>query len=463
MVKVNKENTMTGKFNKKRKKSAVSVDYATAEPEMKEIMDGLIADILEDPENDDLILDYGSEPMQSLEGKSEDIIEVQKKWTAATSSLQSKFDRFEAMKDSFDMDSMKDRISDGAKDLGKKSAKGFGKALALIGSAANIFSRKEKKEEHDLVLEELNDRLPELFAEMNEIIDDLDNSLETIEQVKKLTDEMAVAWIQTIDDLALYVGAGKELQRVFKEEIIPYAQEQDDDIYLDVINSNSETLNMQVVHLEQTMMMGMMSVNQLRTLQKSIKDQYQKTRFYQKNGTSQWKAAIAQTGLASTVLKAAKQLERAGEFGTDVVSLGVDATEQTQDIMNKQLNTGVMDTEKLLENGQRVIKQLEKGASETRERNKLLEAQSSAINETMQNMSQAAQEYKNAHRQLEDGSKKKKKKGPSAALKDAQNETTSSNDNKGVSKIDQIRAEKAAQEKETPKKKSAGTPKKPGK
>ncbi len=418
--------------NRRRRKNNAIKTYAESSEAEKQIMDQLIEAIDNEPDNVSLIQSYGSEPMQQVGQIADELIAIQKTWSSAASSLDTPFERVKKkMNEKVDLSTLSGGV-DLLKDTGEKGASMLIKAGTKIG---DFFTGKAKKrEEYEQLIAELDDTLPTLLADMNDLTDDLKDSLEDLDNVQEQSFQMGKAWTKAVRELEIYIKAGEEQYRRYKEEIVPDAQEEAEggdfeaQNYLNDVVTSQDALNEQLTQLTTQMAMSRQCAEQLHKIRKDITTQRQQINNFLTNALDMWKGMIATASAASTSLKVSANIRVAGDFSSEIMDQSMNATEASNKLMIENQKRGVIDSAKVIENLQRTDKLLTDAATAQQNRAKLLE-------DDRKNIQAAAENLNETTRRLAEG---KMLEGPSSGSSSSAPSSQSSkvaNDDKAESKV----------------------------
>lgn len=386
---------------KRRKKSTGVPKYAEADDNIKGLMDELIADIADDPTNIDLVIEYGIEPMEELGKVADELIRVQQQWHSASSALSTPLSRITQQMKDVDFGSMKEKLAALAESTANKG-KGMFDWLTSIG-------KKKKKGQEEEIQNEIEDKLPMLVMEMNQLVTDLEQANDDMDRVAETVNDLGKARMKAVRELAYYINAGDELQRRYNEEWIPQAQQDleesgdiEDEEYLQNLMSARDMLAQQNMNLVASRAGGIQAGASLRTMITSIASGRQKIHHIMTHGVSEWKGMLAQAGITATHLKISRKIKEADQFGDDLHDENIKMLEDSQGMLHESLRRGAVDPKKIIEGMQQVTNLLEKSREEQDQHMKLLESQKAAMEAASDDLVKATKRYSGL--ELEDGS-----------------------------------------------------------
>lgn len=349
------------------KKRGRIIDYADIEekfadnPEagraLKDKMDSLMEAIDRNPASFETIIDFGVEPIKTLGKLAKDTMTVQTKMTdqvrvmnivmdgVAKSAAESALgDLMEGLKSA----------GSGAAGVGAAGLKGLGGLLKKFGQL--VSGSKKKKTEEERHVQEMIDKLPEMYYEMQAMLMNLKGSEPAIQSVMKETERLGVARVALVREMDVYLGAVPEVLRRYEEIYIANAraeyeesQDPEDEVYLIALIKGKDNFIGQYNQLEGSRALAVDAAQRLRTLLDQMETQRKIIIQFRTFRENEWIGLMADAGLQGSSLKIAQMIKQADEMGNklhDHATVMIDvAAEMT---LNSQSH-GTVDTKRLLE------------------------------------------------------------------------------------------------------------------
>lgn len=378
---------------RKKAKGATIIKYADADQEKKDIMDALIAEIEEDPENDDLIIAFGSEASEGVGEIATEMAEFDKSWSSTSNTFYEN-DYIGSLGEKFkEVNSLHSAIGGASSVAGKAKEAGN----SIIKATSDFFSgwgkAKKNKSEHDEFMAETDKILPTLLADIEQLTSDLENSLDDIEVIDANSRKLGQAWKETVEKLCIFASAGNELLKRFDENIIPEAQEEfeetQDESYLETVQANRDLLSRQILQLEAKALAAQQATKQMLNTARNIKVQRQEINNILLNGD--FSRALASTaGVQLSSMKVSKQIGRGQEMNDELMELSTATGEQSQKMLDDSRERGVIDTKKALEMSKRTETMLLESQQRLQKQRGVEEVQRKALEKAMDDLSSAS-------------------------------------------------------------------------
>ena len=277
-----KKKATASNFNKQSRASGLNVvDYAVASPELKAGMERVMEAIDRNPDSFEAVVSYGHPPLDTLGKVANGLIAIQTKFNQQVKAVE------QALK----------TLDGGLKGLHLDT---FGEAVvkALKGQAGPATTK---------VIEDMVAALPKMLTDINGLVDNVDktdkNILDVLKELKTLGDTRK----DTARELALLLGASREVLRRYDEEYIPEARKQfaetndaEDSQYLSDVLKRKEDFIDRITVLEGSRASGIILSRQIAQVAETLEDQHKKLQDILYNSANEWKAMIAAAGIAGT-------------------------------------------------------------------------------------------------------------------------------------------------------------------
>lgn len=378
------DENMQEKEEKSRKLSSrgLVVNYADAHEELKAQMETILEPLTIDPTNFDLIIEYASEPLKELGKVSQELIHVQANFMEQTAVLNDAVANIAKAARKFDpaklanaAKSVASYTVNGAVKTGNALARGF-KAMVDAATGAG-----KKKTEDEKLVESMASDLPRMFGEMLKLVQDAVETEKAVLDVMAATDRLTAARIKALVDLNVYLGAAPEMQRRYREELIPEEQALVDETAGDLeakarlneMIDSANRFNEHITRVESSRVQAALQAEQLATMKGMMKDQRAKLRYLVVNGQQEWMALLAAAGLAGSALKVQQNILEMDKFGDNAVEQTAKMMEETMKMMIQSRARGTVDHNKLIEVSGRLEKMVEESEKAARDSARKLE------------------------------------------------------------------------------------------
>lgn len=403
------------------------IEYADADDDMRKEMDKLMEAIDRAPDSFEAIITYGHPPLDRLGKIANDMIKVQGKFNDQVNVMAGALGQLENGLKGLNLDKFGEATQKLLKSLAGGTVKG---AKGITKAAKNIWDSlsgaKAKRGEDEKLVQEMQDALPDMLFEMLKLVDNIAKTEQGIKEVMKETEKLGIARIEATREIALYLGAGKEVLRRYNEEYIKEANEAfeasgdpEDEMYLKDVMKRKEDFIDRLTVLEGSRAASVIAAQQLRQMMETMEDQRKKIQDIMFNSQNEWKAMLAAAGIAGSSLKAAQTIQKADEFGDKMHDQTMKMIEEAHAMTQQQKARGTIDPQKLIEASDRLQKLIERENDDREKRLRQLEATAQQLRGATDKLIEAA-DSSNKARMLE-------------AVKDAEEEAagaTAANDNK---------------------------------
>jgi uncharacterized protein YaaN involved in tellurite resistance len=364
------------------------IEYAEAKanpqeyPGLCEQMDKLIQPIALNPDSFQVIITYGTPPLEELGKVASSMIQIQSKFNDQVNVMASSWNRMqEGMKEAgFEtfIETAQKALKTAAGAAGKGVKGGFSIGKNILES---FNGAKNRKGEEDKMLEEMQESLPQMAKELQRLINDISKTEQGINQVLQEAEKLGIARLEATRALNLYIGAGKEVLRRYDEEWIPEAKEihdetadPDDKMYLDNVLSRKDDFTGRLLNLEGSRTQSVVAAQQLRQIMETLQEQLKKIQEIKYNSRNEWQAMLAAAGIAGSNLKSAQMLKEADEFGDRMFEQTTKMVEKSAELTRNTRARGSVDPQKLIDAAERLQKVIESDAQASVDRAKQLES-----------------------------------------------------------------------------------------
>lgn len=343
------------------------------------------------PDSFEAIITYGHPPLDKLGKIANEMIKVQGKFNTQVNVMAGAMDKLQTGIQSLGIDKFGDatkKLLGGLVEGGAKGAKGLGRGVKSVWDS--FFKSKANNTEDEKLLQEMQDKLPEMLFEMIKLVDTMAQTEHGIKDVMREAEKLGQARVESTREINIYLGAGKEVLRRYDKDYIPTAEKdfeesqdpEDEMILKDVIKRRDQFIARLNV-LEASRLQSVNAAQQLKHMMDTMEDQRSKIQDILINGQNEWKAMLAEAGIAGSSLKAAQAIQKADQFGDKMHEQTLKFIEETHEMTQNAKGRGTVDPRKLIEAAGRLQKLIEKENDNNRRRLEQLE-------ETSRNMRGAA-------------------------------------------------------------------------
>lgn len=372
--------------NRKRRARNRVVDYVDADsvPGLKEDMERCMEPVDRAPDSFEAIITYGHPPLEQLGKIANDMIRVQGKFNDQVNVMAGAMQKLENGMNNMNMGQFAEATKNMLKGLAEgttKGAKGLGKGIS--GFWKSLTGSNKKATEDEKLIQQMQDQLPQMLFEMIKLVDDIAKTEAGIKQVMMEAEKLGLARVEATREINVYLGASKEVLRRFNEEYIPDAeknfeesQDPEDELYLKDVLKRKEQFIGRITVLEGSRLQSINAAQQLKHMMDVMEDQRAKIQDILFNGQNEWKAMLAEAGIAGSSLKAAQAIQKADQFGDKMHDETMKMIEEAHEMTQNSKSRGTIDPVKLIEASGRLQKLIEKENDNNRKRLEDLEATS---------------------------------------------------------------------------------------
>ena len=371
-----------GRERKIRAARGKIISYIEADDEMKRRMNQLMKPIDDRPDSFEAIVGYGHPPLEQLGRIADQMIKVQGKFTEQVNVMAGALDKLESGMKGMNFDKFGENVRNMLSSFGggvAKTGKGIGKGIKAVWEG--ITGTAKKRTEDQKLVEQMQDQLPEMLAEMNRLVANIKETRTGIELVIKEAEKLGQARVETTREIGVYLGAKDEVLRRYDEEYIPEAEgnfketaDPEDEIVFKNIVKRKEDFIGQVNLLEASRLQSVNAAKQLQIMIETMETQLKKVDSILNNEQHEWKALLAAAGIAGSSLKAAQSIEKAGEFGDKLLDQSMMMMDEAQRMTLEAISRGSVDPRKLIQMADNMQKMIEREQTERVSRLKTLEA-----------------------------------------------------------------------------------------
>lgn len=372
-----------GAENRRRRARNRVVDYADADsvPGLKEEMDRAIDPIDRAPDSFEAIITYGHPPLEQLGKIANDMIKVQGKFNDQVNVMATALDKLETGMKGMNLD----KFGKVTKEMLQGLASGAGKAGRGIGRGIKNFwdsisGANARRTEDEKLVKQMQDELPQMLFSMIKLVDDIAKTEAGIKEVMREAEKLGYARVEATRQINVYLGASKEVLKRYNEVYIKEAEEdfeetQDPEAEMRLKNiiKRKEQFIGRVAVLEGSRLQSINAAQQLKAMLDTMEDQRAKIQDILFNGQNEWKAMLAEAGIAGSSLKAAQAIQKADEFGDKMHDQTLKMIEEAHEMTQNAKARGTVDPQKLIEAAGRMQKLIEKENENNRKRLETLE------------------------------------------------------------------------------------------
>jgi uncharacterized protein YaaN involved in tellurite resistance len=440
------ENETTGADNEAAKERRIArmkgkvIDYDQADDELKALMEKYMEQIDKAPNSFDAIINYGNPPLKKLGDLGNEMIRIQGRFNEQVNVMGNALDQLQNGMQGMNLEKLGEnarKLLLSIADTTVKGAKGAGNLISRFFKSVSGKNKKKTTDEEKLI-KEMQDALPEMLKEMLKLMHTIEETDKGLIQVMAEATKLGMARVECTRDISIYLGAGKEVLRRYKEEYIPEARKQaeetadpEDQMYLEeVVKCQTRFINRLTI-LEGSRAQSVIQAQQLKQIIETMEDQREKNQDIIHNGQNEWKAMLATAGIAGSSLKAAQNQKAADEFGDKIHDQTMIMIEETQKMTLNSIGRGTIDPAKMIDGMNRLMQMLEKKAEADKNRLVALDATAKSLRSTTDKLIEAADES-NTKRLLEaapDVAEEKKESKPSNDNSSAKPEKKTGTDN----------------------------------
>lgn len=384
------------------------VNYADAHEELKAQMEAVLEPLTIDPTNFDLIIDYASPPLQELGKVSQELIQVQANFMTQAAVLNDAVANMNKKFKDFNLKGLSEAAGNMLKitvNATAKTGNALSRGFKSMVDAATGASRK--KTEDQKMVETMADDLPKMYGQMLKLVQDAVETEKAVIDVLAAADRLAEARIKALMQLNVYLGAVPEMQRRYREVLIPEEQE----IFettgdLEAKNRMNEMIdaaqryNDQAAKVEGSRLQSITQAEQIAAMKGIMKDQRAKLRYMVVNGQQEWLALLAAAGLSGSMLKVQQSIHEMDKFGDNAIEQTAKMMEETMKMMIQSRSRGTVNYDKLIEVSGRLEKMVEESEKAARDSARRLEEVRSKVRNVGDNILEGS-ERRNSQRILE--------------------------------------------------------------
>lgn len=345
-------------------KSATNKRMADLVSKMEDIM----AEINADPVDDQAIRNYGNAPIVRIGEAAEKMIEIQSRFTESVRVYERGMSDLKANEKLKRVVGMASAAKDGLAELGGKVAKGG--ASVISGLWKMIAGSGPEKSEDQLLLEGMQEELPQMMKEIRTLIARVGETEKGLEEVIAHAKQMAQEQVIAFQELTVYAGASDEVKRRYREIYIPEAKAEFDEtgdfesqmIMEDLVKREREfAKRAHDIEVARTVfftsvMKAKANVDLMEEQRTMMKDTLQNTKHM-------WVTLMSEAGFIGATLKAAQVNKRSSEIGNEVLDASGRIFEEASRLTIEAQRHGNIDMRKVLEQSERLIKVLESKAA----------------------------------------------------------------------------------------------------
>ncbi|MBI3440282.1 MAG: hypothetical protein HY052_00475, partial [Proteobacteria bacterium] len=339
-------------------------DDPEAGNELKAKMEDQMDAINRNPASFETIIEFGVEPIKTLGGIAKQILEVQTHMAEQVKVMNINMDKVTKSVAETGLDGLLSALK-GLGQVGAAGAKGVGNLLKKFGDA--VGRSKKKRTEEEKHVQDMIDKLPEMYFEMLALSKGLKDSEDGIKSVMKEAEKLGMARVAMVREINVYLGAAPEVLRRYDEVYIKEArdaftqsQDPEDEVYLTNIIKGKENFQDQYRILEGSRAQGIDAAQQLRQLMDEMEKQRKIIIQFRTIRENEWIALMSGAGLQASALKVAQMIKQADDTGDKLHGLTVDMMEKAHEMTLNSQGRGTVDTGKLIESLQRRKAMIEK-------------------------------------------------------------------------------------------------------
>lgn len=362
-----------------------TIDYAAANEADREKMNKLIAAIDNNPENRDLIREFGKKPMEDIGKAAEKAIQAQQQYAEAFTIYSGPMKALQ--KGTKEIEGFIRESLGALKSVGVATGKGAGKSLRWVSKLLKGMTSEKEKTDEEKEVEKIEDGLRQQISTVTKMFNDLEDSVPALKRVDADVRNMGKALGKTNMELGFYIGAAKEMLRRYDEEIVPTAFDAMEDPnaanplaaeqYHDSVVINRNALQKRVAELQEAQITGKNSAMRLRNTVENISEQLDDMDFLLSIGRANIKQFVSEAGFTATTLKAAMLQQGIRQAAEDILDSQIAVLTKVNEILDRTAKRGgLISHEKLIESTNRTHQMLEESTAAKRERRQLMESQS---------------------------------------------------------------------------------------
>jgi uncharacterized protein YaaN involved in tellurite resistance len=230
----------------------------------------------------------------------------------------------------------------------------FGPLGALVGAAGGHMLKRgtEKKDPLQKVVDELGQSL----LKSREIEGKLRDSRARIPGVITDVQKLGRARLEAFSDLALYIGAGQEYLRRLDQEIIPEAARQSEKNFtfdsadrVENLQQFRNQLDATLTELTSSRAVSFNAAATLKIINQFLPALMGKINNHLNNSIPQWKAQIAQGGIALDAYRLADASREGDNFGDKLLQNNAALLDGVSDMVKKTTERGAFDADKIID------------------------------------------------------------------------------------------------------------------
>jgi hypothetical protein len=335
-------------------------DYHTADPAIREIMDGIMAEI--DPYDVTTIFNVGRDALNRLGDVADQVM----RRSGTESAMLTSLDELQGEIAEINISDLANQaMGVGAKGV-KWVAKNPGTAIATVAAGTFLtpfafLGLPMAKAGLDKVNsmrqgEDVAATLRTTIAKSGNVMEKLEQAGVEIPNEIRSIDELGRSRAEAYRDVSICIGALVERQRILNDEEIPAltAESMADDADYEIefrvqtLQMSSERMAEKINAMLASRLVSQASMVTLMRLKGIFAQAGGKIQTHLDVSVPQWKAQIAESGVMLAANKITQVIGEADEFGNKVLVQGAAVADKTAEMMAKSVRTGTYDPQKLI-------------------------------------------------------------------------------------------------------------------
>ncbi len=370
-------------------KDIVNYRDSTLTTDKKEFMDKLIASI--DPKDLNSITTFGKEPTQVMGDSSEAILRRLQNTTGFLGGFASVKEKLA----NFDFEG----VGKMAEAYAKKIARNIEMAglTWLKNPIRKLFYTLTGASKSKIEIEDVRHQVDKSLLQLSEVVSDLEEAKAKIPQVVKDLETLEANRLTAYSDYSLYLGAGLEVYKRLKEEILPKLEAEAGNsgsplqqVELRNLRLATTVLNTKLTDMDSFHKSSLVQLKTIDDMQEALVMSQLKIDSHLSTSQGQWKAILAEAAVTAQIADIAGAVKAADDFGDKIFEQSQKLSDLTKAMAREAFGHGTLDPVKVIQHLQKRTQDIADDLVFVTEYNKKLEGQRAALDEAGRAFREAA-------------------------------------------------------------------------